>query len=481
MLELEQALSQARAAWMAGRSAVGHCPPDWREAIGEGPAGEAALAALVAHATQAVFRPLAPALTLRPLLPQLPAPQPSPEARSRLRRLLALKGEEAGKRALVRLVAARGHVMHPADWMPGPRDDWAPEVYAPWLAWAASEKAIARAHTLSGETLSAEETYGDWTWAERRARLAAMRRTDPAAARTIIVAKAGSEPAERRLKLVELLEQGLAAEDVPFLESLASDRSDQVKALARRLLARLGRGVGDGELAAELAGMIELTKVGLIRRRRRLELKGLKTQAQENRRRELLGLVSLPDLAGALGVAEAALAESAPTGEPGSTLRFVELVAETGAEATRRALLQTILEDADAPLGLVVPLGARAAPEERAAGVAAVMAREPSPHFPVSLAFAGETLGGAPPRALMQSPGYQAFAELLRAAGGDDEAARGRADQQLRPALANLGLLLDPAAARAVIEACVAAGLSSADPRLDHLHLNAALNPERPT
>jgi hypothetical protein len=476
MADLETLLPQMRAAWMAGGSALACAPADWRLLAGEGPGADAVLAALAGQAMHALFRANAPAgLSPRPLLPDLEAPATPAAVRSRLRRLLAAKGEETQTRALVRLVAARGYAIHPADWMPGPRDDWAPAMYAPWLAWAASEQPAADTGALS------LETYDDWSWAERRAGLVRLRDQDPAAARDIIAAKAAAEPAERRLRLAEILERRLGPDDISLLETLEADRTERIQALARRLMARLGRRSGDPALAAELAGMIALGKTGLIRRRTRLELAPLKTSAQENRRRELLGLVAFADLLAALGSDEASVLEQVPSGEPMAVARFVDMVAETGSDAGRKALLDRILEDDDAPISLVVPLGLRADAAERKAALERVMARDASPGLAISLAFAGDTLGCASPPALQRSPAFAALPDLLRAAGSDDTPARTKATPLARTLLSNLGLLLAPSAAGAVIEACAACGLSAADPRLDLLHLNAALEPERPT
>jgi hypothetical protein len=161
-------------------------------------------------------------------------------------------------------------------------------------------------------------------------------------------------------------------------------------------------------------------------------------------------------------------------------LRFVEMVAATGPDAARHGLLYRILAKAEAPIGLVLPLAPRLEPRARAAALARVVAREEAAHFPVSLAFAGETLGVVATSALTGSKGHGAFNDLLRVATGDDQAARTRAEAPLKLALANLGVLLAPDAARALIAVCAAAGVSAADPRLDILHLNAALTPERP-
>jgi len=468
-------IPRMRAAWMAGRSALPACPADWRAAAGEGVGAEAALVALAGHATQTVFRPTAPqAVTPRPLLPRLPAPQPPGAARARLQRLLAGRRDESLVQPLITLLAARGYVAHPADWMPSARDDWAPAVYAPWLTWAAAERSMRHDDQL---TLAA---YDEWPWAERRAALAALRRRDPAAAREIVAAKAAAEPAERRLKLIEVLEDRLEAADATLIEGLLKDRSDRVQALAKRLLARLGRGSGDAELAGELAQMLELAKVGLIRRRQVLRLKALKTQAQEKRRRDLMGLVTLPDLAAALGVTEAALVEEPPEGETGVVLAFIELVAETASDAARRRLLDALLA-ADGPAGLVLPLAARGGADERAALLPQAVARETVADFGVTRGFAGPLLGTASGQHLFASSAWRALEALLRDSVRDNDKRPPQAEAMLRMGLVNLGLLADPAAAQRVIDTAIAAGLSAADPRLDILHLNAALRPERPT
>ncbi|MBV8191215.1 MAG: hypothetical protein JO339_28525, partial [Alphaproteobacteria bacterium] len=187
------------------------------------------------------------------------------------------------------MIAARGYAVHPADWMPAARDDWVPDLYAPWLEWI-------RAGTLSAPTPSAFDldTYDQWSWMERYAALARLRGDDPATARAIIAAKISSEPAERRLKLIELLTQNLSQDDRELLDALASDRSDRVQALVRALSARLGQLSDTDAAASELADMVEVARVGVLRRRNQLVIKGLKTAAQIARRRELFKLVTWP-------------------------------------------------------------------------------------------------------------------------------------------------------------------------------------------
>ncbi|TCS09360.1 DUF5691 domain-containing protein [Caulobacter sp. BK020] len=473
MLELEDHLARIRGAWMAGRGAVDHAPPAWRDAVGVGAGAEAALVALAGQALQVLFPPAAPPLTTRALLPVLSAPTPPETARARIRRLLAARRtEEGGIRSLVQFLAARGYVMHPADWLPRPTDDWAPAIYGPWMAWAASETA-----RPSSDALTAEN-WDHWPWAERRAVLLALRRSDPAAARTLVAAKAGDEPAERRLKLLELLEQGLSPDDAPVLEGFAADRSDRVRALVRRLLARLGRGDADVASAQELASMVELARVGLIKRRNQLKLKPLKNLTQEARRYALLETVTLADLAKALGVDEETLLETIPVGEPRVMSGFMAMVEATASPGAWRTLFDLVRGDAGVSVELVAILVRRASPDERRAALQMVLAREDAATFQGSLAVAGDMLGVAGIKSVVQSPAYKALLALL----AESLSAESRAQSPiLAVGLANLGLLVDPNAAKAIIDACVASGLSAADPQLDHLHLNIALEPERPT
>ncbi|OWK22514.1 hypothetical protein AJ88_10645 [Mesorhizobium amorphae CCBAU 01583] len=51
----------------------------------------------------------------------------------------ALKQAADGRRKVrvVTLVASRGFVLHPMDWMPAVSDQNSPDVYAPWIDWQA--------------------------------------------------------------------------------------------------------------------------------------------------------------------------------------------------------------------------------------------------------------------------------------------------------------------------------------------------------
>jgi hypothetical protein len=369
------------------------------------------------------------------------------------------------------LLAARGFAMHPADWLPGPRDDWAPDLYAPWLDWANAE-----APSVSDTELSLE-TYNGLPWAQRRAALAPLRRADPAAARAIIAGKAPAESAERRARLIELLQDRLSEADRALLETLTADRSERVRAVARDYLARLGTVDDDGAPAAELAEMVELATVGFLKRHRQLTIKPFKPGPRKVRMTELFGIVSLAGFAKALGVPNSRLVEAPPEGDPAGVAAFIGMAARTGSADIVRALLERLLEGGTAPNAQLPLLAERLSDVDRRALLPQVLTRDDQ-IFDVALAFAGPGLGLVEMSILTAVPGWSALSESIRASIDGDDAARVKADGAVRRSLVNLGFLLTAGAARAVIGICAAAGMGVADPRLELLHLNAALTPE---
>ena len=471
MQELEASLARVRSAWMAGRSALDHCPAEWRDAVADRH-GEAALAALTGHATTVLFR-TAPATVLepRPLLPALALPLMAEALRPRFRRILSAKSSQSIERHLIDLITARGRSVHPADWLPSPTDDWVPDLYAPWLDWVRSEMAAKGDHTAL-----TVETYDRWSWAERRAELARLRVADPAAALAIIAAKAASEPAERRLRLLEILESTLSEADAGFLESLDKDRSERVQALARTYLARLGKGPDTGDLATELADTVTLGKVGLIKRRTRLVIKPLNNAAQKARRQELFTLVSVSALARALGVSEQQLVEAPPDGPADGIEAFAQMMAATGSDAALRALLSGMLTDDSTPVSQLRLLTPRLLATERQALLPKIMARD-AEGLETTLAIAERELGAMPIAPLLASPTYIALSRLLDQLNVEDPLRASR-NTALGIALNRIALLLDAPGAADLVARVGIWGLSPADPKLDLLHLNAALTTE---
>jgi Family of unknown function (DUF5691) len=469
MHDIDASLARMRDAWMAGQSARAHCPEAWQNLAD----GEAALAALAAMANDVLYRaapakPLAP----RPLLPKLAAPTLPAEARSRFRRILAAQKSGASlEQELLHLIAARGFCVHPADWMPGPRDDWAPDLYSPWLHCARAEVAALREEELTADT------YEIWPWSERRVALVRMRKSDPSAALAIIQAKAASEPAEHRLRLIEILAHKLSDVDAGFLEALLKDRSDRVAALARAYLARLGKGDNVEALESELAEMVELGKTGLINRRTHVSFKPLKTGPQNTRRLELLNLVSLAGMARALNASEAQLVETPPVGDPFAIPAFVSQVALSGSDNSVRALAAHVLADPSL-LRHALLLAPRLSLGERRALLGQFVANDAG-GFSMALAFMERDLGVATLDAVLASPAFAHVTNSLDIAlGKTDNAQPAHATALLTTHLSHIGLILDARGARDLIAKLIERGLSPADPTLDVLYLNAALTTE---
>jgi xanthine/CO dehydrogenase XdhC/CoxF family maturation factor len=469
MREIEASLPQIRDAWMSGRSALDHCPAAWRGVV-EGDDAEGALAALAGHAMQALFRATPPApIEPRALLPKLAAPTLPEALRPRVRRLLTTpKARGLIERALIDFVAARGYAMHPFDWAPSPRDDWAPDLYAPWLDWARGEE-----KPLPPPVLRLD-TYDQWSFAMRRVELVALRASDPDAARAVIVAKANSEPAERRAQLIESLETNLSEKDAAFLESQMNDRSERVQILARFYLSRLNRPAEADALATELAETLEVGKMGLLRRVPRLTIKTLKSAPQNLRRRELFRLATFAGLARALGVVEDDLIASTPAGAPDDLTAFAQMVAATGSDRACRALFDLILEDNDFPLAHVRPLALRLGAQERRALLPRILKRD-GESLETTLTLMGRELGRAPLSAVLASPSYAALMSAIEIARDEDPTKRWQAEAALEATLFRIGVLAEASAAAELIQRLIAAGLSTADPKLESLRLNAAL------
>jgi hypothetical protein len=82
-----------------------------------------------------------------------------------------------------------------------------------------------------------EADWHEGPTARRAAYLASLRATDPGAARSLLETSWKSEKADSRAEFLALLENGLCAADLPFLETALGDRSDRVAEEAARLAA----------------------------------------------------------------------------------------------------------------------------------------------------------------------------------------------------------------------------------------------------
>jgi hypothetical protein len=142
--------------------------------------------------------------------------------------------------AAARRVAATGFRLHPFD---------LPQLIAHIKADARCLGLAERAYlllTVNSEAVATptgldnEITRENWTGFQKIHRIAFLRnerRKHAAAARALLQDVFKSEPANVRGDLLGALDVGLGVDDLPFLESLASDRADSVRAVAARLVA----------------------------------------------------------------------------------------------------------------------------------------------------------------------------------------------------------------------------------------------------
>lgn len=445
--------------WTMGGSALSAAPAPWRAALDAGGGeGELRLLALSGQFLGALAV-AEPSGELQPLrdIPRLPLPMIEGALRPPLRRVLAQLRDARMRRHLLDFLERRGWTIHPGDWMPGEADE-VPDVYAPWQDWATTSGQA----SLTADLLSAE-SWDDHGPAARLSAFRALRRRHPAAASALLVEKIEAAPADHRLRLTEILSDGLSDADIPLLDLLMRDRAPRVKALAATLAARLGRGEISSEDSAELAGFFTVQTKGLLRRTRVVALQELKTQAQRSRLATLAELVPLATLAASLGMSMAELLAAWPVGQDKTADH------QLGVMAGRSAPDPIVAAVADAltanlshyPYALA-PLLDRLTAEQRRQAATRVVRIDTS--FSATLTIAG---GGAELDDLIRTPPGTALIDSLKAEGN-------RSTEQAIE-LVCLGLIASRAGAQQALDRLTASGLIASDPRLDMLRLNAAL------
>lgn len=459
-------LANMRDCWITGGAAAELAPAEWKEVVASVPAGdrERLLLAIAGQALDVAFRPAAPkTLARRQALPALALPTLPERLRPSFRAALRQAPDTRGRIRIARLVASRGFVAHPLDWMPSASDIEAPPVYAPWVDW--QTQANGKAERLLEELTV--ETWNEFYPAARRVALADIRRADPAKARALLEAKAGTEAAEARLALIELLRVNLSAADVPYLKSLASDRSGKVKQLAARLLGRIGQVAVNGENGddvTELAGFIDQGKTGLLRRRTVYTPRELKSHSQIQRRAELFDSCQLVDLAGKVDVGEEDFITGWQLGgKDGVDRIFAAMVVASGSDAAVARLAERLLAAGDLVASL--PLLPRLNETTRRSFIKAGLAGG-SASLPILNAADDLDAGTFGRDELMDS---RLYAEIRAGIADGSEKDRRVFD------LGVFGILATAPAADAIVADLTAAGLASADPSLALLRLNAML------
>lgn len=462
-------LATMRDCWITGGAAFDLAPTAWKTIAGGASPDEQErrLLAVAAQALDVALRPAAPkTLKRRPPLPRLALPMLPERLRPLLRAALKHASDARRKTRVVTLVASRGFVLHPMDWMPS--DQNSPDVYAPWIDWQASFDGERHAPL---EKLTAEN-WDEFYPAARRIALADMRRTESASARMLIEAKASGEPAEVRLALIELMRFDLNPEDAPFLKSLSADKSGKVRELAGRLLARLGEHGhlsegGADDPAVELAAFISEGKSGFIRRRTTYTPAKLKSPAQEKRRAELFETCNLVDLAARFGTTEPEFIGTWQFGtDNNADILIARMVAASGSDAAVTQMADTLVADGGKPALFVLHLTPRLDSRRKRALVRLIL-KQANYLSAINLAE-GIDAGWLEWDDLSNG---SALAGLRSAVAGNDEAVRRGADDILE----SLGFLATATTAAKLIDEVVAAGMPPAAPSLSVLRFNAAL------
>lgn len=461
---IHDALGQVLARWTMGSTAA-PVAPVWKAEIGEDPIeAELRLLALSGQFLGMAVIAEPPAdLRVLPDLPALALPTLPDAARPLARQVLAA-GDARHKRSLAQFAAGRGWTLHPADWMPAASEEDAPDVYAPWRDWSEAAATGSGSKRGGSDGLTAANWEDFWP-AARNAALAELRHRDPEAARVLLETRLPGEGADTRLRLLGQLTQGLSDADAPFLETVAAgDRAPKVKALAASLLARLGRGPAVGEETTELAGFFTLGTKGLLRRSRTVAANVLKTHAQRIRRQTLFAGADYTGFAAAMGMSGEELAAIWQWGD--DVLADIELAGMAGRSASDAivAELCTALTEHSLPnLGALLALASRIGPTQRASIAQRVLRAGGSYQDALAIADAGGRVEGV--------TDVPAEAALLHALGSADARPGDHAAE-----LQALGMLASRAGAQKALERLVrGAGLLQADPRLDMLRLNAAL------
>lgn len=438
----------------------------WREQLGTEPAeAELRLLALSGQFLGMAVTTAAPTdLSVLPDIPTLALPAVPEALRPLVRRNLATMKEARLRSEWLHFLALRGWTLHPGDWMPTADDEDCPDLYAPWQDWADMAASAAAVAELTHDALTAE-TWDDYGPAARRVALARLRLCDPQAARVLLEARVAGMSADWRLRLLGLLAIGLSSDDVPFLVSLAgTDRAPKVRVLASSLLGRLGHGTDPDEDVAELANFFELQTKGLLRRTKVLAARETKTPAQVVRRRQLFAGTDVTAFAAALQVRIDDLPAIWNWGDDLlADADFATMAERCGSDRLIAALLDSMERKAVCNVQALLALRPRLGPARRKALARQALAAGES--FQSALWIAGGCGG------IGDAADTPAGTKLLK---GLEDAEGVKPAAQATELLA-LGLIASRAAAIGTMERLRAAGLPSADPRLDMLRLNAML------
>lgn len=319
-VEEQNLINQLQRRWLAGNSEAlksCHVPDEWWPLLkNEKAERQNILALALCSQFQAFYESGSVENTNVNVMPELPVLElPTLPAGSRFlfRRAIEIsKKHNIHIRYILHLLTQRKVSAHPADWLPSPQDDDLPSMYWPWCRWIANE--LPKSENIQ-ENLN-EATWDTFYPAERLVLLRQLRLSDSASARELISVCAGNESAEKRLKIIDIIEINLSLDDVEYLQTLSKDRSQKIKLKALQFLARLGisqhtlESESTPSLAQELAETFQLKTVGVFKKRLTLSPLLLKSKKQQAVRTEQLGHVHFAEFAKALNIDDKKMASA---------------------------------------------------------------------------------------------------------------------------------------------------------------------------
>lgn len=486
---LDADLARMEGLWLMGAPAAPAAGRAWRAMVGDAPDADEAelrLLALGAAYAQTARRPAPPPdLAPRPDLPDLALPPIPDAARPAFRRLTARFNRDAEAfRRLLEAIAELGYAAPAADWTPQPNQTWTPTLYEPWRRWAVRDAPTA--------PLGADSWDG-FTWSERLVALERMRKADPAAARELVAARWATEPADRRLRLLEVLAIDLSARDAEFLAGLEKDRSPKVRRRAAQLVKRAQPGPGapahdaeagadaEDEAARELAAFYVCAPRNWLDRTRRITRGAMLDRSQTRRRGELFATVSLAAFAAALEMSEAELLGAWSFGaDAQADDQLAEMAARSARPETAEAFFQVLLRQRHIVESALPALARRAGDAARDPLLRAALSH-PVTGFACLERIADGRVRIAEPDALWSTNAVDELrGRIQQLRSGDPEKRGAVSDAQLEAELLSLAMIATPSAAAGLLDRFAETGLHEADPKLDPLRLIAALGPENP-
>jgi len=481
-------LNQLKQRWMIGQNElhkVEALPAPWQALLGEMPSEKQQLAALaVSQQFEALLLTSAKPekIKSKSALPTLSLPLIDEHLRPLCRRLLANVHKQSmiSLARLLHLLTERGVSVHPADWLPTARDDELPAVYFPWVRWVAD----ANAQADEQDDVLSQDNWDEFYPAERLALLRQLRFNNSAEARELIATCAASEPADKRLKIIEVLAINLGEEDVELLNSLTAERSRKIANLAQVYLARLGHrevlesDEASAENAKDLAEGFDLKKVGVLKKALKLQPKTLKSSKQKSIRSELLQKVPAMALAQAINISTSELAKAWQFSEnrEGDNINFLINAVEWLGDEPLQLLLQNLLQQC-AKSETIVPLLQIILPRVPQAQRESLMSElwqksAVNLRFYQCLSFLEKPLRGLEFSQLTKT---SAWKNLIKNAQVDAQENGYVREHQLAQELIALGFIVPQPIAEQIIKTCLEMGMLAADPALDSLKLNSLI------